>query len=343
MRRYFAILIAGMLTALGVTWWWVVVAPLAFLDPEYPAWLAKQRMLEDCDLGRLIVVGDSRAAVDIIPAALPVRSANLAVGGGSPIEAYVAVSRALSCSRPPQRVIISLDATHFTEPDLFWERSVRFGFIDAADLTDLQRASDRLHDQTLYQLRTGGLPAWVRRTLYVHRFPSVYFNSLLKGGLFLRWWHNRVVLADTIATRGQYFFGTSPGSDVVAAEGHLQRFVPLRILDDYFDRMIALLASRGIEADFVAMPMNEATSRNIRPAVRAAFTRYLAGYAYRYQNFHVIGDTMPHWPDRCFGDDFSHLNPDGARRFSAAFATWLSSAASRSTEHAERSAIWMVK
>ena len=94
--RYWAALLAVFCLGFGIVWLWVACVPLAFLDPEYPAWLAKQRMLARCDLGELLVVGDSRAAVDVIPALLPMRATNLAVGGGSPIEAYVAVSRALA-------------------------------------------------------------------------------------------------------------------------------------------------------------------------------------------------------------------------------------------------------
>lgn len=146
MRRYLAFTVATMLLSLGLVWTWVVVAPLAFLDPEYPAWLAKERMLASCDLGELVVVGDSRAAVDIIPTALPMPAVNLAVGGGSPIEAYVAASRALGCPTPPRRVIVSFNAVHFTEPDLFWERSVHFGFVRDTDLADLQRASEQLNN-----------------------------------------------------------------------------------------------------------------------------------------------------------------------------------------------------
>jgi hypothetical protein len=64
----------------AAVWAWVVAMPLAFLDPEYPYWLAKQRMLAACDLGSVLVLGDSRAAVDVIPARLGATAANLAVG-----------------------------------------------------------------------------------------------------------------------------------------------------------------------------------------------------------------------------------------------------------------------
>ena len=263
--RYLAALSATMLAAFGLVWLWVAAVPLAYLDPEYPAWLAKQQMLARCDLGELIVVGDSRAAVDILPSALPIRTTNLAVGGGSPIEASIAVARALACASSPRRVVVSFDAAHFTEPDLFWERSVRFGFVDRDSLRDLQRVSQQLDDPTIYDLRRGGLPAPLRSMLYTLRFPSFYFDSLVKGGVFLRWWRNRQALADTIATRGQYFFGTEPGSSLVAVEGRLRNFTVLPVLDHYFDQMLSQLAARGIDVDFIAMPMNDTTWQAMRP------------------------------------------------------------------------------
>ena len=36
----------------------------------------------------------------------------------------------------------------------------------------------------------------------------------------------------------------------------MRAFRPLPVLDRYFDRMLALLAARGIPTDFIAMPMN---------------------------------------------------------------------------------------
>jgi hypothetical protein len=316
------------LTGVGIfalVWVWVATMPLAFLDPEYPAWLAKERMLARCDVGPVLVVGDSRAAVDIEPTLLPVRADNLAVGGGESIEAYSVVRRALGCAEPPRRVIVSFDAGHFMRPDLLWERSVGFGFLQPAEVVELRRVSQRLGDFSIYGMkRTDGLAPSLRAALYAIRFPSVYFGSLIHGGVLLRWWENCESLHRATAARGQYFFGTASGSDKVAVEGHLERFAALPVLDWYFDRMLALLGARGIEVDFVAMPMNEATARKVRPALRAGFAAYLASYAARYSNFHVIGDVMPHWPDRFFGDAYSHLNPRGAALMSAGLGAWLS-------------------
>jgi hypothetical protein len=324
MPRYLAVLAAVMAAGFAVVWAWAAAMPLAYLDPEYPMWRAKLAMLRRCDLGDVLVVGDSRAAVDVMPSLLPVKTTNLAVGGGMPIEAYIAVARALACPVPPRRVVISLDAAHFAKPDLFWERSVKFGFVGPADLALLRRLQRATGDVSLaHPKRPDGLPAALRGWLYAWRFPSLYFSSLATGGFFLRLWHNQAAYADALAARGQYFFGRDDGCATVAAEGHMAAFKPLPVLDRYFDRMLALLAARGIEADFVSMPMNRATGSAVLPNVRAGFAAYLARYEARYPGFHVVGPAMPAWPDRYFGDEFSHLNPQGAALLSMRFGRCL--------------------
>jgi hypothetical protein len=315
-RRFFTL--AGMAAALafGLVWLWVAAAPLAYLDPEYPYWRAKQILVADCDLGDILVLGDSRAAVGIVPSLLPLRTTNLAVGGGKPVEAVAALRRVLACPVPPKRVLISLDAVHFMRPDLFWERSVRFGFLDRADLAEFAALSQETGDWSVHEARqTDGLPPQVRAWLHAVRFPGLYFNSLLKGGILLRWRQNQAGLQAGLASRGQYFFGTGAGSDSVAVEASLTGFRPTPVLDRAFDLLLARLEAAGIPADFVSMPLNETTARATDPAVRAGFAAYLAAYAARYPRFRIIGPVMPAWPDRWFGDGFAHLNPAGAARF----------------------------
>jgi hypothetical protein len=323
-RRYLACLTASAACLSAAAWVWVAAMPLAYLDPEYPSWLAKRQMLASCDLGEVLVVGDSRAAVNIVPALLGVKTTNLAVGGGQAIEAFVAVSRALDCPVLPKRVVISLNAGHFAKPDLFWERSVRFGFLNRAELAEVLRTAVAIGDRTvLSPYHRDGLPPQLRAWLYAMRFPSLYFNGVLKAGVFLRLWQNQASLEAALASRGQYYFGTDPGSSVIAADGELRSFVPLPIQDHYFNALLALLAAHGIPADFIAMPLNRSTSAHVLPEVKRGYAAYLARYAARFDNFSVVGTPMPEWPDRFFGDAFAHLNPGGAALYSAGFGACL--------------------
>ncbi len=326
-RAYLAVaaLTAGCL--LAIAWAWVALMPLAFFDPEYAAWAAKMDMLQRCDLGETMVVGDSRAAAGIVPALMPRATVNLAVGGGKAIEALSVTRRALACPDPPRRVVISLNPAQFVRADLFWERTVRYGLLSARELAELERISRETGDWSVYEDGHGdGLTGRVRAALYEMRFPSLYFGNLAKGGVFLRLRDNRRALAESLRSRGQYFFGTEPGCDAVAIEGHLPAFQPLPVLDRYFDRLLALLAARHVRAEFVAIPINQETWRATRPAMRSAFASYLHAYEAKYANFHVVGPVLLPWPDRFFGDSFSHLNPAGARLLSARLSTCLDSA-----------------
>jgi hypothetical protein len=335
--RYLGLLAGSALFSFALVWGWAATMPMAFMDAEYPSWHAKQLLLQHCDPGDVIILGDSRAAADILPRRLPFRAKNLAVGGGETVEAYTALTRALACPAPPRRVIISFVPSHFVHADLFWGRSVRYGFFDAADIAGLREASRQIGDDSIYQAgHTDGVPAVVRDWLYLTRFPSLYFASLAHGGGFLRWSRNHLILDETLRERGHYYFGTEAGSDVVAVEGHMDDFQPLPILDHYFGKMLSLLEERGIEADFIAMPMNEATWLQVRPNVREKFAAYLAQYERRYKRFHVSLDIMPHWPDRLFGDQFCHLNTEGAERFSAELAQRLQDAPPSTQNEAQK-------
>ena len=316
--RYFRVMAAVSVLTFATVWLWVLAMPLAFLEPEYASWHAKQLLLERCDLGDVLILGDSRASVGIIPARLPVRATNLAVGGGEAIEALSVLTRALSCPETPRLVVISLDAVHFSRADLFWERTMRFGFLNAAELAELRDVSRGLGDFSVYEERhTDGIPSWLRDRLYLAHFPPFYFASLIEGRLLWRWWHNEAGLAASIAARGQYYFGVDEGSSVVAADGKLEAFTPLPVLDWYFNQIVSRLAERDIPAVFVAMPVNETTARAIRPEVQRAFAGFLAAYEARFPGFRVAGPVVRPWDDKWFGDGFSHLNPAGAERFSA--------------------------
>jgi hypothetical protein len=318
-------------------WAWVAFVPMAYMDPEYASWRAKEAMLDRCDLGDVVVLGDSRAAADIIPARLPLRVTNLAIGGGEAIETVSALDRVLACPTAPKLVIISLDPGHFSRTDGFWDRSVRYGFMTDLDISQLREVSQRIGDPSIYDSQHFDLvPPRVRDWLYKVRFPPIYFSSLAHAGVFLRWWHNNATFATTLAARGHYYFGTDPGSSIVTLDGHIDAFSPLPILDHYFDQLVATLDRRGIETRFIAMPINDTTWGEVNPALRDGFATYLTGYQRRYPHFRIASETMWHWPDRFFGDKFCHLNPEGAERFSDLLAQRLQEAPPSTQNEAQK-------
>ena len=325
------LLLAGLvlLFGFGFAWIWSATMKLAFLDPEYAAWSAKQQIVSRCEMGKLLVLGDSRADAGIMPTRLSLPSSNIAVGGAKPVELYFFLQHALSCPNMPRRVILSIDAGHFNSTDTFWDRSARFGTFTAGDLHEIERVARITGDDKLFtEHRTDGFPDFLRDWLYAHSFPTLNFASMVRGGLFLRYNDNLAERQRALRSRGHSLFGTANGSDGLAEEAFQRRFAVLPLEGYFFNRMIEQMQARGIEVDFVVTPINHATAERMSPELTRTFAAFLNKTAQRHPNFHVLIAPTPSLPNRYFGDFFSHLNQAGAERFTATVNQALLSQAS---------------
>lgn len=315
--RYLRCFAAVAGTIFLLLWAFVALLPTAVLDEEYPVWSAKQDMIKACDLGSTIVLGDSRAVAGIIPALLPMRTTNLAFGGGTPVETYYAARHALRCPDKPARAIVSISMFKFVEEDIIWERTMRFGFLSAAELHAVEAEADALRDPALrLAANLNHVPAAALGWLYLARFPPLYFNSLMCGCPRYRYRENRRIEAAVLRTRGYSTFPPPITPDRIGVEALFDAFTPSPLLDHYFDKLIALLVSHGIQVDLVAAPINRSTFDRISPAVRQQFDRYFRSYAARYPGVRLVGTTLPRWPDRYFSDVYQHMTPAGATLFS---------------------------
>jgi hypothetical protein len=324
-RQYLTMTAMAFCAVFALVWIYTAAMPMAFLTRDYPAWIAKRRILASCQLGSASFFGDSRTMAGIDPKQLPFPSTNLAFSGSSPIEAYFAVKRALLCRNRPKVVVIAYSPGKYMADGDFWNISARVGILNFADMRGVRRESDALHSREIQDLRRGDhLAPIVREALFALRFPPFYFNSLVNGYIFGRYFHNRESAHRILADRGHAFFGTDAGSDVVAGEASLPRFAASPVVGGYFEAAMAALAADGIPVVILSPPVNDATCRRMKPALRAELTRYLAETIAAYPGARIAGPVIPCWPDRLFGDAF-HLNPAGASLYAPLVAGWLQS------------------
>ena len=285
-----------MAAVLATTWIYVVALPIAFLDEEYPRWIAKEDLLAKCELGATLVLGDSRATVDLLPAQLPGPVTNLALAGTTPVEMYFALRRALRCPVLPKRVILSFSPSHFLAPDLFWGKTVRYRFLNYRDLMELYTVSERLGDMSV--IGSGDdidkLPTLARIYLYTSEFPSVYFNSLIQGRLFGRYRSNLLQENEVFANRGQYFFLTAVAPpNEIAAEAFINNFNPPPVIDYYFRAAIKLLQSHNIPTIYATMPINYSTFVHMKPGIVQSYHIYVKSIIEQYPVVRWIGEPLP--------------------------------------------------
>jgi hypothetical protein len=323
-------LAAAALTALlsfVVVWAYILAFPMAFLEGGYPAWVAKERMIAECDLGDLAVFGDSQAQAGFVPLRLPGTVSNFALPAGAPIETYVAVKRALACPRPPRLVVLSMSMVSFSGiSPFFWTNSLRYGFIGPADLSEVTDAAQKLGDLSVATATSrDGFHGVVRNVLYLMHFPPLYFGNLVQGQVFRRQPENLARLDATLTARGFIPFDAQDPNDD-RAEPPPAQFASVPINDYFFERTLALLRDRGISVEFVMMPMRDDRFRQLPPDALARFKEYLGEYAARYANFRV-GASVASWPAALYVDA-EHLGPKGAELFSDRFAACLAQGAS---------------
>jgi hypothetical protein len=322
-RAFIAWFFITFAASFGLVWIYVAALPMAFLDRDYPLWIAKRTMLDECRLGTVAIFGDSRALAANLPSVMPVPVSNFAMSGTSPIETYFAVRRALRCPTLPKIVVIAHSILKFSGDSDYWVFSARSGFLSYADMREVDRDAAQLHDRELELLRQSDqLPASLREFLFSVRFPAFYFDSLVNGVVAIRWHHNRNAFRDSLVSSGQAFFGTAHGSSGVAIEGRGPVYRTSPLVDFYFSQTLALLAKHGIPVYTVSMPVNRATYVRTDPGLKDGYEAYLFRKEREFPNLHIVGPAIPCWPNRFFGDAW-HFNSAGATEYSHALGDWL--------------------
>ncbi len=340
MTRYLLILVAVMIAVIGAAWVWVVQSPMSFLDNSYPVLKAKMDMATHLPAGSVVILGDSRAQVGLVPGEIGPDVYNLAFSGDSPIEVLALARLALSGPNAPRAILISLAPFRFITDASFWENSVRFGLLDPATVDEIWHRSrqypddlvlgtvgyDHLDDPSrspLFGPKTwGDVEARLKKNLYAIRFPSVYFAALESGAINQRQAFNLATYHDVLKARGHKLLWMADGSHALSAETRASSFAPSPLLDSYWAETLDLFQQKNIPVYFIACPLNEESAAALHPGFADEFDAYLRGYEKSHANFHVLGGTFKTRPWTDFGGD-GHLNGKGAKAFSGDVAALL--------------------
>lgn len=317
-KRYLLVFGASMLGVFLAVWAYVASMPMAYMESGYAAWAAKAAMLRECRLGQIAFFGDSRLEAGVVPALLPVQASNFGLAAGTAVEVESAVRRAVDCSKLPRQAVIALIPEHFGPMSrFFWLLSLRYGFVQPAELYDAERLAQQVGDtRTLATPTPDGLGGPVRDWLYAARFPSLSFSSLVQGRVFGRFRANLQRFDAVLRDRGWSEYAS--GGDR-AAEGD-SGFAPTGVQRIAFEHAVEALRRRGVEVLLLVMPVAQSDRRDARSD--AEYLDYLASVARRFPGVRLVGSGIPVWPDRMFADG-AHLAGSGARAFSQRLAACI--------------------
>ncbi len=300
-------------------WVHIRMLPQAFLPDEYARWRGKQELISSCTFGDTVVLGDSRAATNLVPARFrPARMSNFALAGSTPVEAYYILKQVLRCRNKPKLVIMSFTPRHLESADTFWRKTVRFGVISLEDTLEVVRRGRELNDQKFLNAEVNSeldpvrVAPFFRPYVYSWGAPNIHFKSLYNNMLIGRLDKNRTIIHDVRQADGHYLFHPAANADVVSRVDSLKSFVPSPLITSYFDELLKTLEANDIELRFIAMPVNPETLGNILPGTRLQIAAFIADRTRRYNAAHQVGPLFYARSSSSFNDPLFHLNQKGA-------------------------------
>jgi hypothetical protein len=324
--RYLVGFTVSFMIVIGAIWLYIITFPQGFLESGYAVWTAKQEFLSQCDLGKVLISGDSRVEAAVDPRKLDVSARIVAFGGETPIENYIFLRRAMQCKTAPQSIVIALTKQDFSmAPPYLWENGARFGYIGYAELDNVLMSARQLGDPVIDNSPSRlGINGKLRNLLYAIRFPPLYFNALISGQIWRRASLNQDRLSETSAALGHVdYVAHDKNAQVLERQDILpDAFVPSPTQNAFFERTLSLLEERNIPVLFISMPVPADPATPADDVANNQFLMYLLGFAKRHQNFHVVTPLTITWPAAAFVDG-THMDSFYVATFTARFQACL--------------------
>ncbi len=284
------------------------------------------RMVDQCALGRTIILGDSRAMAGLIPAAMGEDVTNLALGAGTQIENYHTVRRILACPQRGRRVVIAFLPIDISRPQMYWERTALFGFLNFQEMEEVRKVSVRLGDSLIYSSSfIFTIFDVIKNYSYHASFPPYYFPAMMNAGFIGRKARNEIGIDAILQSRGHHYFGKANYSNSLAEDANQRVFSVEPIMEHYLEELLELLRDSKVNVYFVTPPLNPATFEAMSPNVVVGFRRYIADLSARFSNFHVLGEVIYREAADHFGDS-EHLNSKGATAWASSVGGLLAEA-----------------
>jgi hypothetical protein len=126
---------------------------------------------------------DSRAVAAIIPELITEKTTNLAVLGGTSIEAYFAATKLIRCKSRPKLVVVAINAERFTNPNTFRDDAVRYRWVGPDDVSNVEATEWATGDYSISRaIGYDRLPPFLRPYAYALRLPICYAIALSRAG-----------------------------------------------------------------------------------------------------------------------------------------------------------------
>ena len=308
-RTYVKIIVGGIFSAVIVVYGLILFLPESrYMDGEYPYWMEQRsHVMSDNDKREILLLGDSRTKMDLLAYELSDDTYNLSLGGGTPIEMYYTVKNYINHHPNPKAIFIAFGPMHYQESECYLSRNEYFHYFDNDTIDDVNRVIRE----------NGGKDFSNESFAYKNRLPSVYFKQVVKSILKPRTQENQIIYNKAKENKGQMFGANKSVTEVMAPETKYDQFISASYLDYYMRKLIELCIEKDIPIYIEQAPMgNPGYKELVDKGYIDDYQKYMDELESSYNI--SINRNIPIYPENDFQDG-SHLNEDGARKFTQKF------------------------
>lgn len=331
MNRFISAFAGTIVVVFGAMWGITALFSNRFVDPEAGIVNAHSAMVARCDVGQVLMLGDSTVNADYLPELIGPHVRSLALGGAHPMESYYILRKALRCPHKPKAVVFAYTpfklATDLNDGGLiFWGRAINWHALSWGDAEDARATLRRFGDRKFLGPRSlFDLDARLKIFLYSHSFPPYYFPSFLgylnaairyyehkPGGQDIGFRHRlwADLYRETLEDYGHHSYGQNAEFEHKDLETGILDYRISPLWDHYLRKAIRELHEQNIDVYFSRSARNAFSVTSYNPKIVPVYEDYLKTLA-RDEGLRLLQDRFYVLPSLAFGDD-SHLNTHGA-------------------------------
>lgn len=277
-------------------------------DEEYASYKQTLDYInESNEFNSVLIFGDSVAKAGIIPQKISDDTYNISMAGATTIEQYYMLQDYLEHHEPPKTLIMMyFIGAHDSIDDFFWNRTLYFNCLKTNQFKEIVENGAFSEEEKAENI--------VKFLEYKLCSPSKYYAAIKNAMFENRYEINKKEYETAIKNKGQHYFGTEssfePNNVTITGKQH---FEILPIIDTYMHKCIQQCEENGIQVIIEQHPINESTYANMSHEYKQEYMDYMKSLAEKYSNI-IVNTEYNICPSDWLGD-FSHLNENGATRF----------------------------
>lgn len=256
-----------------------------YMNDDYASWMdvKHKTTTRNVEQYNFVVMGDSRAKATFMPNEFDddvFNSINLSLPASTPIEGYFTLKHYLEHNDAPDKLLVGYSSLLLSVPYFYLGNTVKFRYLDTDEYDEIAEMAEKLDDNDIIGA--------IDHREYIY-FTGKYLTDLYAGITNARWKTNKLVADQLLTSKGHVYVSVFDEADGDSTEILLGEFKPSKIINHYFEKMIALANEHNIDFYWYTFPINNNSYNKLPDDFITAYQSYIDNLSQKY-GFTVLSE-----------------------------------------------------